>query len=277
MFIMLNNFTNISGELIDDDVITRVFPQLGVEWRYPLVRRGPGYTHLIEPRAMLVAAPDSGNSDDIPNEDSLNFAFDDTALFRLNRFNGRDRLSSGTHADYGVKLAVHGDGGGETSLFIGQSMRLSGDHTFTGESGLGGRLSDYVGHLIMAPTDTLDLHYRFRLDRDDLSAHRSELGFRYRQGRFGWASTMSRFPPGAVVPTCVTASKSACPWGLASAAIGAPISGSFTTSQTAKTTPAICRWVSTMRMSASPSVSGLNTPIPVTRISSPIPRFLASI
>ncbi|MGB1006997.1 MAG: LPS-assembly protein LptD, partial [Thalassobaculaceae bacterium] len=180
----VNNFTNVSGELIDDDVITRVFPQLGVEWRYPLVRRGPGYTHLIEPRAMLVAAPDSGNSDDIPNEDSLNFAFDDTALFRLNRFNGRDRLSSGTHADYGVKLAVHGDSGGETSFSIGQSIQLSGDHTFSGESGLGGRLSDYVGHLIVAPTDTLDLHYRFRLDRDDLSAHRSELGFRYRQGRF---------------------------------------------------------------------------------------------
>ncbi len=180
----VNNFTNPSGNLIDDDVITRVFPQLGVEWRYPLVRRGANYTQLIEPRAMLVTAPDSGNSDDIPNEDSLNFAFDDTALFRLNRFNGRDRLSGGTHVDYGVNLAVHGDGGGETRFSIGQALRLSGDQTFTGESRLSGRVSDYVGHLIVAPTDTVDVHYRFRLDRDDLSAHRSELAFRYRKDRF---------------------------------------------------------------------------------------------
>ena len=153
----------------------RVFPQLALQWRYPWVRNS-GTTHqVIEPVAQVVVAPTGFNPGKIPNEDSLDFEFDDTNLFSLNRFTGVDRVDPGTRVDYGLKWTVTGDNGGWASAFIGQSYRFVTDSIFETGSGVEDNLSDIVGRVEIKPTYALSLRYRFRFGKDDLSPRRNEL------------------------------------------------------------------------------------------------------
>lgn len=154
----------------------RVFPQIALNWRYPWVRNANGYTQIFEPLVALVAAPNGGNPAKIPNEDSQGFEFDDTSLFRRNRFPGYDRVDSGQRVDYGFHTGVYGDGGGNTQLLVGQSYRAQHNSAFQPGSGLETRRSDVVGRINVSPSSYLDLVYRFRLDKDDLALRRQEAG-----------------------------------------------------------------------------------------------------
>jgi LPS-assembly protein len=153
----------------------RVFPQLAFSWRYPWVRRGESYSQLIEPMAMLAAAPNGGNPGRIPNEDSQGFEFDETSLFLRNRFPGFDRVDGGQRVDYGLRAGIYGDGGGSTRLLVGQSYALQKNDSFLAGSGLDHHLSDVVGRLSISPASYLNLTYRFRLDREDLALRRQEI------------------------------------------------------------------------------------------------------
>ncbi|WP_420404072.1 LPS-assembly protein LptD [Nisaea sp.] len=168
----------------NDGDTARVFPQLGLNWRYPFARAGGNYHQTVEPIVNVVLSPDGGNPDEISNEDSQSFIFDDTNLFRMNRFTGSDRVTGGSRVDYGFKAGVYGDGGGSSSLLFGQSYRFLGDGPFEEGSGLEDDLSDFVGRVSVNPSHNLDFLLRFRLDKDDLSPRRSEVGMRYFHPRF---------------------------------------------------------------------------------------------
>ncbi|MGF1629554.1 MAG: LPS-assembly protein LptD [Kiloniellaceae bacterium] len=158
------------------DTTGRVFPQFAAKWRYPWMRQDGSVQQVFEPIAQAVFAPNGSNPGKIPNEDSLDFEFDDTNIFELNRFPGRDRVDSGTRFDYGIKWTGAFDNGGSANAFIGQSYRLTENHdVFAEGSGLEDKLSDLVGRIQVRPYETVDLLYRFRLDKDDLKAQRSEL------------------------------------------------------------------------------------------------------
>src|SRR3546814_1386769 len=81
----------------------RFFPQFAAKWRYPWMSQQGWLQQVIEPTVQAVVAPNGSNPGEIPNEDSLDFEFDDTNLFKLNRFAGRDRVDSGTRIDYGLE------------------------------------------------------------------------------------------------------------------------------------------------------------------------------
>ncbi|WP_051285191.1 LPS-assembly protein LptD [Nisaea denitrificans] len=162
----------------------RLFPQVGMNWRYPLAKAGENYHQTVEPIVNLVLSPNGGNPDAISNEDSQSFLFDDTNLFRMNRFTGSDRVTSGSRVDYGFKTGVYGNGGGSSSLLFGQSYQFFGDGPFEAGSGLDDDLSDYVGRVHISPSQDLDFLLRFRLDKDDFTPRRSEIGMRYQHPRF---------------------------------------------------------------------------------------------
>ncbi|WP_281684110.1 LPS-assembly protein LptD [Thalassobaculum salexigens] len=169
----------------DTETTGRAFPQLGLKWQYPLGRRSGTTTQVIEPIAGLVLGPRGGNPDEIPNEDSRSFEFDETNLFRLNRYEGVDRVTSGSHVNYGLRAGVYGDGGGSTEILVGQSYRFYGDGSFEEGSGLEEDLSDVVGALSVRPTGgPLTFTYRFRLDPEDATLNRNEVGFNFSQPRF---------------------------------------------------------------------------------------------
>jgi LPS-assembly protein len=153
----------------------RFFPQIAVQWRYPLAQTSDWGQQVVEPVVQVVAAPDWANNDDIPNEDSLDFEFDDSNLLSLNRFPGVDRVDPGSRVDYGLQWALSSPFIGEASAFLGQSYRLDNDNAFAKGSGLEDDLSDVVGRIRLVPQEDIDVSYRFRINKDDLTAERHEL------------------------------------------------------------------------------------------------------
>lgn len=153
----------------------RVFPQFAFTWRYPWVRRGDGASQVIEPIAMVAAAPTGDNPTTIPNEDSQGFEFDETSLFLRNRFPGFDRVDIGQRVDYGVRAGYYSDKGGSTRILVGQSYASVVNPNFLPGSGLEHRRSDVVGRVTLTPNPYLDLVYRFRLDRASLAVRSQEV------------------------------------------------------------------------------------------------------
>jgi LPS-assembly protein len=155
----------------------RLYPQLGLGWKLPLVRPHGTINEIFEPMVSFYASPRGGNSSDIPNEDSLDPEFDDLNLFSPSRFAGIDRVEGGARTSYGAKWGAYGPSGGFTDVFFGQSYRFVDDDTFARGTGLEDRLSDYVGRLRVSPGQGVLLGYRTRLDRDSFEPRRNELNF----------------------------------------------------------------------------------------------------
>lgn len=171
----LNNHVTEGGKSADG-FASRVFPQASLEWRYPVVRNEGSNYQMFEPVASFVMSPNGGNSDNIPNEDSLGFELDDSNVFDSNRYPGVDRVEGGTRVNYGLKWGVHGRGGGGSTLFLGQSYRISRDDSFSAASGLQDNFSDIVGRLDISPRGGSNIYYRTRLDKDELTFQRNEVG-----------------------------------------------------------------------------------------------------
>ena len=164
-----------TGKSDYDGYAGRILPLAAIDWQMPFVSNQGAYHQVITPMAMAAWSPNGGNHDEIPNEDSQSFEFDDINLFAHDRFGGLDRAEDGFRASYGLEWGVYGPDGGYTSAMVGQSYRANENDTFAAGSGLDEHLSDYVGRLTVSPNEYLDLTYRYRLDNDDLSARRNQV------------------------------------------------------------------------------------------------------
>ena len=160
-----------------DGVEARVFPQLSLGWRLPLVRASEMSRLLVEPLVSVVTAPRTGNLDRLPNEDSRAIDLDETNLFRRNRFTGLDRVEGGQRVTYGLNADTQRlDGGMRIAGFLGQSHRFQEDGSVPVQSGLADRSSNVVGRLLVSPMRGLSASWRFQLDNSDLSSVRSSSG-----------------------------------------------------------------------------------------------------
>ncbi len=154
----------------------RLVPQAAFGWRLPLYRPGTTIDQTIEPRASVVVAPNGGNSDKIPNEDSQSVEFDETNLFRENRFDGFDKIDGGTRINYGINwTGIHNENGGNSSVFIGQSYKPRTDSTFAVGSGLEDHFSDFVGKIVINPARYMNLTYRTQISSDNFEPQRNEI------------------------------------------------------------------------------------------------------
>jgi LPS-assembly protein len=159
----------------DSGVYGRVFPQAIVTWRYPWVRQAGTGSQILEPLTALVLAPNGGNSENIPNEDSRSNEFDETNLFSANRFSGTDRVEGGQRVVYGLRTGLFGRSGGATTLIVGQSYRFRESSPFENGSGLEDQFSDIVASLQVSPSPVFDLLYKTRFDKDSFRARRTEI------------------------------------------------------------------------------------------------------
>jgi LPS-assembly protein len=153
----------------------RVIPRATLHWSWPWIGEAFGASHVIEPVAMATAATTGHNSDEIPNEDSQDFEFDDSSLLEPDRFPGLDRVEGGSSIAYGVRFGTYTSRPVLSGLF-GQAYAFDQDVEFDPSTGLDEKLSDFVGRVNLTPARWLDLWYRFRLDRKDLTFVRNELG-----------------------------------------------------------------------------------------------------
>jgi LPS-assembly protein len=144
-----------------------------MDWRMPFIRdAGDWGSQVIEPRLQLVTGPSTGRQTRFPNEDSVDFEFNDANLFQLNRFTGRDRQEGGTRVDAALRGTWNFPNGGRVEAIAGRSYRLSDESLFPRGTGLDRRFSDYVARASIAPVSWLELMGRTRLD-SETGAHRA--------------------------------------------------------------------------------------------------------
>jgi LPS-assembly protein len=179
----------------------RVFPQVALTWQYPWVRQGAGYSQSIAPVVMVAAAPNGGNPGTIPDEDSQGFEFDETSLFRRNRFPGYDLVDSGQRVDYGLQTGVYGDASGSTRLTVGQSYSAQVNNNFLPGSGLEHHFSDVVGRVTVAPVPQLNFTYDFRLGYNDLAMRSQEIGTSFGPRALNFGVTYIQIAPVSDAPT----------------------------------------------------------------------------
>lgn len=164
------------GQAPDSSYVTgRVFPVGAVEMSYPLMNAGGEMRQVFEPIMMFVASPTNMNKRDIPNVDSLNFNFDNTNLFSVNRFSGYDQVETGTRANYGAKWSLYNRGNQRiVSALFGQSYRMEQSDELTRLMGYEDHFSDYVGQ-VQIDHRNISAGYRFRLSSNDFSHRKNEL------------------------------------------------------------------------------------------------------
>lgn len=156
----------------------RFYPIASSKISYPLVTKTQNSTQILEPIAMMIASPNTKNSQHIPNIDSTIFDFDDTNLFSENRFSGYDRVETGSRVNYGLRwTAYHNEAQNRTfSLLFGQTYSLHQPEELQDVMGYKNHLSDYVGNVQMS-YEYLSLYYRFRLNRENFSKRKNDIGF----------------------------------------------------------------------------------------------------
>jgi LPS-assembly protein len=163
--------------------VGRVMPTAGVEYRYPLINAQAWGTQTIEPIAQLIFRPNETGIGRFPNEDAQSLIFDDSNLFKVNKFSGWDRVEGGSRANVGVQYTAQFNQGGNVNVLFGQSYQLFGQNSFavpsstnTGlESGLDQTRSDYVARFSYQPNSTLLFTSRFRFDESNFDVRRTEL------------------------------------------------------------------------------------------------------
>jgi LPS-assembly protein len=164
---------------------SRALAVAGADVSYPLYRRWRDATIILEPLAQVAVSPNakqivvSHNPDGSPvylNEDSVAFEFDETTLFRANKFPGFDLYEDGVRLNVAGRASVLWDDTRRASLLVGRSFRDKPNDVFTARSGLRGKSSDWVVAADAQPMTGVSFFTRARLDSDNLSVHRLEAG-----------------------------------------------------------------------------------------------------
>jgi LPS-assembly protein len=159
-----------------DGFTGRAVPQAALEWRFPFQRsEASGSSHVVEPVVVGIASPHGGNPARIPNEDSRYLELSDSNIFEPNRFPGFDRLETGPRINFGGRWRYVAANNLAAGALLGQSYRMKPDSALSRDTGLDDNFSDYVGRFDFQPSSNINLAYRYRLDKDDLSPHRQEI------------------------------------------------------------------------------------------------------
>ena len=174
----VSNFINTG-----DTNLVRAMPTVGLEYRFPFINVMSWGTQTVEPIAQVIARPNESQIGKWPNEDAQSFVFDDSNLFRVDKFSGWDREEGGGRANYGVQYTAQFNQGGFVNALFGQSYSLFGKNSFaqpditnTGaNSGLDTTASDYVARVSYQPNKTYTFTSRFRFDNDTFTVRRTEL------------------------------------------------------------------------------------------------------
>ncbi len=174
----------------------RVMPTAGLEYRYPLINVQSWGTQTLEPVAQFIFRPNESHVGAFPNEDAQSLIFDDSNLFKVDKFSGWDRVEGGGRANVGVQYTAQFNRGGNVNFLFGQSYQLYGQNSFalpsatnTGlESGLDTTRSDYVARASFQPNSMFTFTSRFRFAESDFTLQRMELETTANFGR--WTTTV---------------------------------------------------------------------------------------
>ncbi len=180
----INNDPSVSNYIATGDTnLVRAMPTVGVEYHYPFISTQSWGTQTVEPIAQIIVRPNEQQIGRWPNEDAQTLIFDDTNLFRVDKFSGWDRVEGGSRANYGMQYTAQINQGGSVNMLFGQSYSLFGQNSFAqngiSNTGIGSGLdttrSDYVARVAYQPNSTYKFTSRFRFDNDNFTVKRTEL------------------------------------------------------------------------------------------------------
>jgi LPS-assembly protein len=172
--------------------IERTMPTVGLEYRFPFMNVESWGTQTFEPIAQVIVRPNETSIGKLPNEDAQSLIFDDTNLFRVDKFSGWDRVEGGGRANVGAQYVAQFNQGGAVNALFGQSYQLFGLNSYavadlvnTGlNSGLDTSRSDYVARLGYQPNAIYSVTSRFRFAESNFAVQRFELDGRANYDRF---------------------------------------------------------------------------------------------
>ena len=173
------------GSATRKDNMTRALATAGVDITYPFYKRLSDATVVVEPVLQVAASPNAKqvvigrNTAGEPiylNEDSIAFEFDETTLFRPNKFPGYDLYEDGVRLNMAGRATVMWDDGRRANFLIGRSFRTEENAVFTNRSGLRTKSSDWIVSADAQPMRGMSVFARARLDSDSLDVHRLEAG-----------------------------------------------------------------------------------------------------
>jgi LPS-assembly protein len=156
--------------------ITREFGTVGANVSYPLIRRGDGVTYILEPLGQIAISPNYTQDPRIPNEDSIDFEFDDTNLFKTNRSPGFDLYEGGQSVTLAGRATAILDDGRSASLLIGRRLGFESAQSIPARTGLQTPLSDWIVEADATPWKNVRLFSRLRLDTQNFSVNEAQLG-----------------------------------------------------------------------------------------------------
>lgn len=170
-------------ELTTNDTPVRFMPTVGAEWSWPVLARAGNSSHVFEPIVQVVARPDEPYAGELSNNDAQSLVFDDSVLFRRDKFSGLDRVEGGTRLNYGVRYVGTFNSAIVLEGLFGQSRMLAGKNSFAAKdiadvgaySGLETEVSDYVGRVSVGTPNT-KLTLRGRFGEEEFDVQRAEVG-----------------------------------------------------------------------------------------------------
>ncbi len=175
-----------------ENALLRAMPTVGIEYRYPFINVQSWGTQTFEPIAQIIARPNETGAGRFPNEDAQSLVFDDSNLFKTDKYSGWDRAEGGGRANAGVQYSAQFNQAGYFNAMFGQSYQLFGQNSFvnggpsaTGlNSGLDTTRSDYVGRISYQPDRIYTFTTRARFDESSFAVRRFETEARANFGRW---------------------------------------------------------------------------------------------
>jgi LPS-assembly protein len=180
----IDNEPGVSNFIAPGDTnLVRAMPTIGLEYRYPFINVQSWGTQTVEPIAQVIVRPNEQQIGRWPTEDAQSLVFDDSNLFRVDKYSGWDRVEGGGRTNYGVQYTAQFNQGGFVNALFGQSYNMFGQNSFalggttnTGlDSGLDTTRSDYVARLSYQPNNIYMFTTRFRFDNDTFAPQRIEV------------------------------------------------------------------------------------------------------
>ena len=164
------------GPALSSSTSSRGIASAGVDLSYPLIRRAGDATIVLEPLAEGVISQEATPDPAIPNQDSVDFVFDETNLFDPNRAPGFDVYDSGARLNLGGRATIDWGDGRQLRAFVGRSFRNRPDSTLPSASGYSDRSSDWILAASATPIRGLTVYSRTLFDGNQGTLRRQEAG-----------------------------------------------------------------------------------------------------
>jgi LPS-assembly protein len=167
-----------------DVTVTRSVPTGGFTLSWPFFKSDGPLTWVVQPIAQVAISPVVRQDPRIPNEDSVDFEFDYTNLFQIDKSPGFDIVDSGQRLNVGAEATVESTSGFAATGLVGREFRAQPDPSLPLRTGLAGTMSDWIAYADITPIKNVHLFTSWRLDSRSFGINRLEAGADVNTSRF---------------------------------------------------------------------------------------------